>query len=152
MLALGFFILVDDLQAVVVDVLLVQQVDVLALPAVLPQHLHMVALDLAGLFQNAVVGAGDAVLEKTLPLAVGKGVVVEQLQLAAQVGDQAALVVDGEAFIALGAQPPDEFLLQRGLALIALRLPRFRRVLRHHGALIGERDGVELSHSDKSSG
>ena len=45
--------------------------------AVLPQHLHMVGLDAAGLFHDAVVGSGDAGLEEPLPLAVRKLVAIE---------------------------------------------------------------------------
>ena len=72
-------VLVDDLEAVVVDVLLVQQGDVFGGPAVLAQHLDVVGLDAAGLLHDAVVGPGDGGGEKALPLAVGEGVAVEQL-------------------------------------------------------------------------
>lgn len=66
--ARALFILVDDLQTVVVDVLFVQQIDVFGGPAVLPQHLHVVGLYAAGLFQNAVVGSGDAGLKEAAPI------------------------------------------------------------------------------------
>ena len=145
-LALPLLILVDDLKTVVVDVLLIQQIDVLGRAAVLAQHLDVVALYLAGLFQNAVVGAGDAGLEKAVPLAVGEGVIVQQLQLTAEVGDQTGLVVDGQVFIALGLQHPNKFPLQRRLALIALRPLGLRRIFGHHGAFSGGGDEVVLGH------
>ena len=144
--ARSLLVLVDDLQMVVVDVLFVQQIDVFAGTVVLAQHLHMVALYLAGLFHDALVGAGNAILEETLPLRVGEGVVVQLLQLAAQIGDERRLVVDGQVFIALGGQHMDEFLLQRGLALVALRPPRLRGILRHHRTLAGGGDEVVLGH------
>lgn len=119
--ARALFILVDDLQTVVVDVLFVQQIDVFGGPAVLPQHLHVVGLYAAGLFQNAVVGSGDAGLKEAVPFAVGEGIMVEQFQLAAEVGDEFPLTVDGEIFIALPLEQADELLLQCRLALVAVR-------------------------------
>ena len=142
----ALFVLVDDLQAVVVDVLLVQQIDVFACTAVLPQYLHMVVLDLARLFHDALVGAGNAILEETLPLRVSKGVVIQLFQLAAQIGDERRLIVDGQVFIALRGEHTDEFLLQRGLALVALRPPHLRGIFCHHRALANGSDEVVLGH------
>ena len=145
-IACGLLVLVEHLQAVVVDVLFVQQVDVFGCAAVLPQHLHMIELNPARLFQNAVVRAHDAVLEKARPLAVRESVVVQELQLAAEVGDERGFVVDLQIFIPLRTQKPEKFLLQRRLALIAVRPAGIRRVLRHDGALGRSGDDVELGH------
>ena len=144
--ACGLLVLVEHLQAVVVDVLFVQQVDVFGRTAVLPQHLHMIELNPARLFQNPVVCARDAVLKKARPLAARKGVVVQALQLAAEVGDECGFVVDLQIFIPLRTQKPQKFLLQCRLALIAVRPAGIRRVLGHDRALRGGGDDVELGH------
>ena len=101
-------VLVDDLQAVLVDVFFVDQGDVFGAAVVPPQHLDEILLDLAGLFHNVFVGVGDGVDKELVPLAVGKGVVVQGLQLAAQVGDELRLGVDGQVGIALFGELPDE--------------------------------------------
>lgn len=146
-LARGLLVLVEHLQSIVVDVFFVQQVDVFGRAAVLPQHLHMVKLNAARLFQDAVVCARDAVLEKARPLAVGESVVVQTLQLAAEVGNERGFVVNLQIFIPLRIQKPQKFLLQRRLALIAVRPAGIRRVLRHDRAFRCGGDDVELGHS-----
>ena len=149
--ARSLLVLVEHLQTVVVDVLFVQQVDVFGRAAVLPQHLHMIELNPARLFQNAVVRARNAVLEKARPLAVRKGVVVQPLQLAAEIGNERGFVVDVQIFIPLRTQKPEKFLLQRRFALIAVRPAGIRRVLRHDRALGRSGDDVELGHKSFSS-
>ena len=146
--ARSLLVLVEHLQAVVVDVLFVQQVDVFGRTAVLPQHLHMIELNPARLFQNAVVCARDAVLKKARPLAVRKGVVIQPLQLAAEVGDERGFVVDLQIFIPLRTQKPEKFLLQRRLTLIAVRPAGIRRVLGHNRTLGRGGDDVELGHNN----
>ena len=146
--ARSLLVLVEHLQTVVVDVLFVQQVDVFGRTAVLPQHLHMIELNPARLFQDTVVRARDAVFEKARPLAVRESVVVQPLQLAAEVGDECGLVVNLQIFIPLRAQKPQKFLLQRSLALIAVRPAGIRRVLGHDRALGCRGDDVELGHNN----
>ena len=75
--ASALLILVDDLKEVIVNILFVDEIDIFRRAAVLPQHLHMVVLDLARLFHDALVGTGNAALEKALPLRIGEGVVVQ---------------------------------------------------------------------------
>ena len=145
-IASSLLVLVEHLQAVVVDVFFIQQVDVFGRAAVLPQYLHMIELNPARLFQNAVVCARDAVLKKARPLAVRKGVVVQPLQLAAEVGDECSFVVDLQIFIPLRTQKPEKFLLQRRLTLIAVRPAGIRRVLGHDRAFRRGGDDVELGH------
>ena len=147
--ARSLLVLVEHLQTVVVDVLFVQQVDVFGRAAVLPQHLHMIELNPARLFQNAVVCARDAVPKETRPLAVRESVVVQTLQLAAEVGDERGFVVDLQIFIPLRAQKPEKFLLQRRFALIAVRPAGIRRVLGHDRAFCRGGDDVELAHSNQ---
>ena len=109
----------------------------------------MIELNPARLFQNAVVRAHNAVFEKARPLAVRKGVVVQTLQLAAEVGDERGFVVDLQIFIPLRAQKPQKLLLQRRLALVAVRPAGIRRVLGHDCAFRGGGDDVELAHSNQ---
>lgn len=120
-LLLTHLILVDDLKAVVVDVLFIDERDVLGGAVVPPEHLHKVLLDLPGLFLDMLVGVGDGVEEKTLPLTVGKLVVVQKLQLAAQIGDEVGLLVDLQILIALLGEQVDELPLQCRLTLVTVR-------------------------------
>lgn len=145
-IACGLLVLVEHLQTVVVDVLFVQKIDVFGRAAVLPQHLHMIELNPARLFQNAIVRARDAVPKEARPLAVRESVAVQPLQLAAEVGDERSFVVNLQIFIPLRAQKPQKLPLQRRLALIAVRPAGIRRVLRHDRALGRSGDDVELGH------
>ena len=74
-------ILVDDLQAVVVDVVLVDQPDILVGSIIPLQHLNVIALDTRGLLNDAIIGTCHVFLEEALPLAVGELDVIEKLQL-----------------------------------------------------------------------
>ena len=146
-IARSLLVLVEHLQAVVVDVLFVQQVDVFGRAAVLPQYLRMIELNPARLFQNAVVRARDAVPKEARPLAVRESVVVQPLQLTAEVGDKRCFVMKFQIFIPLRAQKPDELPLQRRLALAAVRPAGIRRVLRHNRAFGCRGDDVGLGHN-----
>ena len=86
--AFGFvdLVLVDHLQVVVVDVFLVQQADVFGAAVVTHQGLDVVFLDADGLFFDAVIGAGDVVIEKPGPFCIAELHIVEALELGAQVG------------------------------------------------------------------
>ncbi len=101
MLPAGLLILVDDLQTVVVDILLVQKVDVLGCAVISFEYLDVVVLDLSGLFNNALVGVGEAFGKKSFPFASGKGVVVEKLKLSLQVRCQFGFIADLQVFISL---------------------------------------------------
>ena len=85
---LFYLILVDDLQAVVVDVLLVDQRDIFGAAIIPVQHLYIVFLNLSSLFGNMLVGVGNYITEKLPPLCIRKLVVVQLFQLAAEVGNQ----------------------------------------------------------------
>ena len=122
-------ILVNDLQAVVVDVLLVDQRDIFGAAIIPVQHLHIVFLNLPGLFRNMLVGVGNYITEKLPPLRIRKLVVVQLFQLAAEVGNQFILGMQRQIGIALLAQQPDKFFFQLCLALVAVRA--------HLGGFIG---------------
>ena len=137
-----FFILIDDLQAVVVDVLLVDELNILGRAVITVQHLHMVGLDRAGLFHDALVGVGKCLREEALPFVVRKGIAVERLQLPPQVGDQAALGMNGKILVALLTQQANKFLFKSGFALKAVRVCAFRRIIRNNGAFVAGGDDV----------
>ena len=119
-LLLVHLILVDDLEAVVVDVLLVDEGDIFGGTIIPPEHLHKVLLNLLGLFHDMLVGVGDGVGEESLPLAVGKLVAVQGLQLTAQVGNEVGLLMDLQILIALLGEQVDELPLQSRLALVTV--------------------------------
>ena len=77
MVALAFLVLIDDLQAVVVNVLFVYELNVLGSSVISAEHLYMVGLNGAAFLNDAFVGIGKHFREETLPFAVGKGIVIE---------------------------------------------------------------------------
>ena len=127
-------VLVDDLQAVVVDVLFVDQCDIFGTSIIPVQYLHIVFLNLLGLFRNMLVGVGNYITEKLLPLRIGKLVVVQLFQLAAEVGNQFILGMQRQIGIALLTQQPDKLFFQFRLTLVAVRT--------HLGGLIGSNNGI----------
>ena len=146
-LLLAHLILVDDLEAVVVDVLLVDEGNVLGGAVVPAEHLHEVLLDLPGLLHDVLVGVGNGILEELLPLAVGKLVIVQSLQLTAEVGDQVSLLVDRQIRIALLGEQLDELPLQRRLALVAVGTFFHRLVGGDHGVFGCGGNNIKITHS-----
>ena len=139
-------VLVDDLEAVVVDVLFVNEGDIFALASVPPEDLHKVLLNAAGLVLNAVVGVGDALTEKPLPFGIGEGVTVQLLQFLSEIGDQLRLRVNRQILIPLLAEKADKFLFQRGLALISVGAGFDRFIFRYHCVFGSLGDDVEVAH------
>ena len=70
-------ILIDDLEAVVVHILFVDEHYVFARAVVPFQDLNVILLYPARLFDYAVVGVGDALRKEPLPFGVGEGIAVE---------------------------------------------------------------------------
>lgn len=138
--------LVDHLQVIVVDVLAVDQGDVLAGAVVADEHLHVVLLDFAGLLHDVLIRVGDGGREKALPLLVGEVVVVQLLQLDAQVGDQLLLGVDRLVLIALFGEQAHELPLQLRLGLVGFRAPGRGFVGSDDGVFAGLGDDVERGH------
>lgn len=114
----GFFVLVDDLEAVVVDVFFVDEEDVFGGAVVSAEGLDVVGLDFAGFFYDSVVGCGDCAGEELFPFGVGEGVVVEGLELEAEVFGEFLFVFDREVFISLGGELLDELFFQVCFALV----------------------------------
>ena len=115
-------ILIDDLQGIPVNVILVDELDIAECVAAIRLadggHLDEIVLDGVCLFQNTIVLVGQMNAEKCLPIRIGELVVIELLQLLAEVGDEGLLVIDGEIFIALLLELLDESVLQHGLTLV----------------------------------
>ena len=130
------FILVDDLQTVIVDVLFVDQRDIFGTAIIPVQHLltFFPILNLPGLLGNVLVGVGNYTTEKLPPLRIGKLVVVQLFQLAAEVGNQFILGMQRQIGVALLAQQPDKLFFQFRLALVAVRA--------HLGGFIGGNNGI----------
>jgi hypothetical protein len=137
-------VLIDDLQEVRVDVPLVDQRDVLGGAVVSLQDLHVVLLNAAGLFRDALVLIRQGILEEAFPFRIGEAVSVQLFQLRAQIGDEVGLRVDGQVFIALLAEQADEFLFQCSLALVALGTRLDRLVFRDDGVLRSFGDNIEI--------
>ena len=141
------FVLVDDLQAIVVDILLIDEGDVFRRAVVAVQNLHIVLLDAPRLFNDAVVFPCNTTRKKLLPFAFRKGIIVEFFQLFTQIGDKLRLAVDGQIFVPQLAEQLDQFALQVGFALIPLRALPLRDILRQNGALFALRDHVVVGHT-----
>ena len=140
------FILVDDLQTVVVDVLFVDQCDIFGTAIIPMQHLHVIFLNLPGLFGNMFVGVGNYITEKLPPLCVRKLVVVQLFQLAAEVGNQFILGMQRQIGIALLTQQPDKLFFQFRLALVAVRAHLGGLIGGNNSIFIGGRNDIEKGH------
>ena len=139
-------ILVDDLDKVVVDVGLVNQVDVLALPCIPFEDLDVVLLYLGCLGYNIIILVGYADVEELLPLIVCEVVGVELLQLDPEVGNQVSLCVDGEVLIPLFPQKVDELLLQVSLTLVCIRSMYCLLIFRDNSILLAFSYDIVLGH------
>ena len=145
--AVGFvdLVLVDHLQVVVVDVFLIQQPDIFGAAVVTQQGLDVVFLDADGLFFDAVIGAGNVVIEKPSPFCVAELHVVEALELRAQVGQQLVFGVDRQMLVGLGAQNADEFAFEFCLGLVGGFLSWFRDVFCDDGRFFRYRNGIVIA-------
>ena len=139
-------ILVDDLKAVVVDVLLVDEGDVLGAAVVAREVQDAVFLHAPGLFLNAVLPVRKLLMEKARPLLIGKTEVVQKFELPAQVPDQRFFLMHGKILVPLRAELPDEFFFQRRFALVGVGTHGRRRVFGHHRAFRALGHHVEAGH------
>ena len=81
----------------------------------------MIGLDGLALFHDAFIGIGKGFMEKTLPLAVGKGVIIQKLKLPPEIGDQPGFVMNGQIRITLFGQQTDEFFFKCRFTLETFR-------------------------------
>ena len=130
-----FFILVEHLQAIVVDGRFVDKADVHHAAVIAFQQLDVVDLDFAGLVEDALFGVRQTVMKEVLPLVFGKAHFVEQFQLQAQVVDQRLFVFDTDVLITLVLQRLDEGTLQLRFALVILSVIRRGFILGNDGGL-----------------
>ena len=144
--ALVLLILVDDLQAVVMDVLFVDELNIFRCSVIPTQYLYMVGLDGSGFFHNALIGIGKGFRKETLPFPIGKGVVIEKFQLVSEIFNQARFTVNGKIFISLRFQQVDEFLFQSCFALKGVGVCAFRHIFRYNGAFVGFGNYIILTH------
>ena len=128
------------------DVLFVDQRDIFGTAIIPVQYLHIIFLNLPGLFGNMLVGVGNHITEKLLPLRIGKLVVVQLFQLAAEVSNQFILGMQRQIGIALLAQQPDKFFLQFCLTLVAVRAHLGEFIGSNNGIFIGSRNDIEKGH------
>ena len=143
-------ILVNDLQAVVVDVLFIQQRDIDRRAVLAGQILNVVLLDAAGLFFDTIVCVGDFILKEVIPFLIRKGIIVQNLQLTAQVCHKVSVIVDRKIGIALLLQHPDKRLLQRGLALVSVRAFALRFVFCYNGTFVAGGNYIVSAHAPNS--
>ena len=126
-------ILVDDLQTVIVDIFLVDQRDVLSRSIVTTQIPDMILLYLPGLFHDVFIRICYGIVEEVLPFCIGKDIMVQFLQLPAEITNQITLRVNRKVFIALFTQHADEFLFQGGFALVTVGTLLYRLIFRDNG-------------------
>ena len=131
MYSLVCLVLAHHLQAVAVDVVAVQQIDVLEGAVVALEGDDRVVLDAPRLIDDGERGVGNLPCEEARPLGLGERDAVELLDLGAQVGEQSLLGVNPEAVVTLGYQDADETRLELGLELVC---PVRRGMRRHLGA------------------
>ena len=128
-------VLVDDLQAVVVDILPVKDAEVFLIAVVEEKGLHVVLLDEPRLLHDAVVLIGQDSIVESFPFSVSKGNAIELFHLPAQVTDEVLLGMQRQIFIRLALQPLDKGFLQCGFALVLRLCPRLSLVVGYDGRL-----------------
>ena len=111
-------VLVHHLEAVVVDVALVDEADVLRGAVIAPQGDDVLALDAARLVLDAVALGGDVPTEEPAPFGVGELDAVKRFELGAEVGHHVLLGAGLEVLVALPYKLVDESRLKRRLGLV----------------------------------
>ena len=140
-------VLANHLHLVAVNVGLVDEADVFGGAVVTDKDLHVVFLDAAGFSDDRVPisggGVNDRVPVEALPFFVAEPVVIEGLELDAQVRFEAVTIVDVHVFVGLGAQLFDEVVLEGGFALVVLLLVTGRVVEADDREFVGDDDGFD---------
>ena len=134
--SLLFFVLVDDLKVVVMNVLLVNQVNILGLTSVSFENLYVIFLYLGSLGFNAFVLVSNHIIEETLPFAVSEGVVVKSLQLHTEVIHKVLFRVDSKVFVSLLGKGLNELLLQLCFRLVFIALAVNRLIVAHNRVVL----------------
>ena len=163
--ALVRLVLIHHLEAIPVDVIAVQEVDVLIRAVVAPEGNDRVILDAPCLVDDRERRVRDVLRAEAPPLGVGELDAVQLLDALPEVGDERGLGVDDEPAVALVRQDVDELVLELGLRLVGAvrdrgggRLGADRRLRPLQDEAVGRRpgggvlgDGVVDSHETPSS-
>ena len=129
--------MIDDLEASVVDITLVDKTDIAVLSIVADEQTNIVALDHLGLILNAEVLTGDVAGKEAVPLALGEVVVVEGFELRTEVADERGLIYDvAGILVAKTLELGDEFILQLRFTLVCVRWYGDSLVSCNHGAAV----------------
>ena len=139
-------ILIDDLKAVIVDALLINELDVFAFPIIPAEYLHIVLLNQTSLLENAGIGVCQHLVPEPLPFVVRKAIVVQLFQLRPQISNQVGLFMDGQALITQLAKQTDELLFQVCFALVRIRALGLRLVFGDNSAFAALGNDVEIAH------
>ena len=110
MLAFGFFILVNDLKAVIMNILFVNKLNILGSSVIPMKHFDMIGLHGAAFLYDALVRVGKRFRKKPLPLAVRKGIVIQNFQLSSKIRNQTVFIMNRKVLVPLHGQQSDEFL------------------------------------------
>ena len=112
------FVLVDDLQRIVVDIAFVEQINIFDRSVVACQQLDEILLNNGGFIDDARIGIGNTTCKETRPLRVGEGIVVQFLQLQPQVGDQFGFGMNRQIVVSLSGQQVDKGAFEFRLRLV----------------------------------
>ena len=145
-IAAVFFILIDDLQTVVMDVFLVNQGDIFTAAVISAQNLNAIFLNQTRLLYNTIVVIGKILAEEPFPLIIRKSVIVQLFELCTQIVHQLVAIMDLQIGVALLGKLLDKGSFQRGLTLIGVRPFLLRFVFCYHGCLVGRGDDVKTRH------
>ena len=115
------YILVDDLQAVVMDAPAVNQSDILCRSVVALKDLHIVLLNHPRLLNDTVIRIGKNAREKLFPFGITEGIVVKKFQLVTQVPGQVFFFMNLQILVSLPGQQGYELVLEVGFGLIGFR-------------------------------
>ena len=97
-------ILIDNLQAVVVNVLFINQRDILGFTAVTLQNFDIILLNGACFLCDRLIRIGNAVLKKIIPFLIGELVIIQFFQSFTKVLNQVLLGMYRQISIALLAE------------------------------------------------
>ena len=147
---LSMFVLIEDLDRVVVDVVLVDEANVEGGAIISDEVLDMVGLYLLGLLDHPLILVGKDSIEEGFPLTVREFVFVDNLKLLSQALDKVLFIADGEVFIPLFSKSMEEGSLQARFALVISGAIRLGDILGHNSGFIGGKHKIVRSHPQLS--
>ena len=141
-----FYVLVDDLNEIVVYVVLVNEVDVPAFSGISSEDLDVIFLYFGSLCYNIIILVGDALVEKVSPFVVSEAIAIQFLQTGAEIGYEVCFRMNRQILIALLCKKTDEFPLQISLTLVCFGRAHRVLIFRDHGVLLTFRNDIVLGH------